>query len=361
MSASSLEDTIGLAYTLYDEKRFDDVAKVCRAVLQPSPQQFDALYLLGLVACHGGNAAMGARLIKKACSVNPKIEDYDHMTALLSQQGVRNMASIWEKRLRELHKNRAIDAFLISYPKCGRTWLRLMLGRYALAGQPGDPLELLTTTRQRPDLPTMEVSHDDYPHWKPFTTLFENKEMYRDKAVVFMVRDPRDVLVSYYFQYVKRNDRELANDREFRGDMSDFIRHDIGGIRSLVGFYNIWAENRHVPKQFKLIAYEDLHAETRGVFADMLCFLRWPDRGPEGLEDAISFGQFDHMRKLEETNALDNPRLRRPKDDDPESFKVRRGKVGGYADYLNPDDIAFINDFLDTELDDYYDMYKRRP
>jgi hypothetical protein len=28
---------------------------------------------------------------------------------------------------------------------------------------------------------------------------------------------------------------------------------------------------------------------------------------------------------------------------DPESFKVRRGKVGGFRDYLAPDDIAYID------------------
>ena len=27
---------------------------------------------------------------------------------------------------------------------------------------------------------------------------------------------------------------------------------------------------------------------------------------------------------------------------DPESFKVRRGKIGGYADYLSEEDVAFM-------------------
>ena len=358
MSKLSPEEAIGLAYSLYDQKRLGEVENVCRTVLRASPEQFDTLYLLGLCECHRGNAATGARLIKQACAVNPGINNYDHMSALLHQQGVRNMANIWKTKLREYHKINAIDAFLLSYPKCGRTWLRLMLGRYALAGRPGDPLKLLTITRQSPELPTMEVSHDDYPHWKPFTNLFENKEMYRDKMVVLLVRDPRDVLVSYYFQYVKRGDKDLANDRDFRGDLSDFIRHDIGGVRSLVKFYNIWAKNRRIPARFNLITYENLHADTRGVLVDLLRFLGWPDRGSRVLDDTISFGRFDNMRKLEETNALNNPRLLPPEDGDPEGFKIRRGKVGGYTDYLNPDDIDFINSFMNSELDDFYHMYK---
>ena len=31
---------------------------------------------------------------------------------------------------------------------------------------------------------------------------------------------------------------------------------------------------------------------------------------------------------------------------DPESFKVRRGKVGGFTDYLNGDDLAYANEAM---------------
>jgi len=35
---------------------------------------------------------------------------------------------------------------------------------------------------------------------------------------------------------------------------------------------------------------------------------------------------------------------------DPESFKVRRGKVGGYREYLSPEDLDYAADAL-RELD----------
>jgi len=37
---------------------------------------------------------------------------------------------------------------------------------------------------------------------------------------------------------------------------------------------------------------------------------------------------------------------------------VRRGKVGGYVDYLGPDDIAYMNDYLAAELDDFFAFYR---
>ena len=35
--------------------------------------------------------------------------------------------------------------------------------------------------------------------------------------------------------------------------------------------------------------------------------------------------------------------LRAGRDADPEAFKVRRGKVGGFRDYLSDDDVAWID------------------
>jgi hypothetical protein len=44
---------------------------------------------------------------------------------------------------------------------------------------------------------------------------------------------------------------------------------------------------------------------------------------------------------------------------DPESYKTRRGKVGGYVDYLTAEDIAFIdqtvNEFGCPFLRQYYE------
>ena len=47
------------------------------------------------------------------------------------------------------------------------------------------------------------------------------------------------------------------------------------------------------------------------------------------------------MKKMEASRQYD-PQLLQPGDvSDPESYKVRKGKVGGYADYLPSDDIEY--------------------
>ncbi len=114
-----------------------------------------------------------------------------------------------------------------------------------------------------------------------------------------------------------------------------------------------------MPERFHLTRYEDLHANIHGEFARLIRFFGLPDFGQDAVDDAISFGAFDNMRRLEETNALDGVWLKPPQDGDPEGFKLRRGVVGGYRHYLGGEDIAFLDDYLNTELDDFYTDYKK--
>jgi hypothetical protein len=231
-----------------------------------------------------------------------------------------------------------------------------MLGHYMLNGEAGDPLELMRLAAIRPGLPRLSISHDDYPHWKPVDEIVADKAAYRGKRVVFLVRDPRDVIVSNYFQHRKRGDSELAND-SFDGSLADFIRHPIGGIPTIVKFYNVWAASQGVPESFLLQRYEDYHAAPRAAFQALLQSLTLPELGPAALDNAVAYGKFDNMRRLEETNALNNARLMAPEDGDPEGFKTRKGKVGGYRDYLSPADVAWIDSYLRDNLAPLYRDY----
>ncbi len=56
------------------------------------------------------------------------------------------------------------------------------------------------------------------------------------------------------------------------------------------------------------------------------------------------------MQKLENAGAFDSKILRAGDTQDPESFKVRRGKIGGFEDYLSPEDQALAASAL-QELD----------
>ena len=55
----------------------------------------------------------------------------------------------------------------------------------------------------------------------------------------------------------------------------------------------------------------------------------------EEIEEAVEFAAFENLKQLERSNFFNNSRLAPRDPDDPDSFKVRRGKVGGYTDYFD--------------------------
>jgi hypothetical protein len=94
------------------------------------------------------------------------------------------------------------------------------------------------------------------------------------------------------------------------------------------------------------------------VLARSMQVLGLPKVADDVLDDAVSFGSFDNLKKIEMNDAFGHERMRPADKANPESFKVRRGKTGGYVDYLSEDEIAFVNERIETTLDSYFSIYK---
>ena len=345
------------ANSLIKSKNYRALAQLTDVILAAQPDDFFATYFRGLAAMGQSDENLGQSLIRRAESARPEVRKFGFMAPFYRHLGRPEVRSLC-KRIVTMELFSTTDAFLLSFPKCGRTWVRFMLGAYALKGGPGDPLTVVEISATDPTLTSLEISHDDNPHWKPVGDIVTNKDAYQDKKVLFLARDPRDVIVSYFFQYTLRDDKHHANDSGFNGDLSAFIRQDIGGLRSVVRYYNTWATNREVPAEFKLVTYEDLQDDVRAVLKAIIEFLGWPVYGPVILDLAAQAGEFENMQQLERTDALKNFRLQPPTDGNPEGFKVRRGVVGGFRDYLTARDISWIDDYLGGELNDLFARYK---
>jgi hypothetical protein len=248
------------------------------------------------------------------------------------------------------------DVYILSYPKCGRTWLRLMLGK-ALALHFGldsiNPLQIDEMASTNARIPTIKFTHDDQPNLKNPAELSASKAEYKGKKVIFLVRDVRDVVVSYYFELTRR---QTVNPHypPYQGNISSFLRHDQGSVDTIIRYYNLWAENRYVPAAFLLIRYEDMVENTEQELCKVLNFLDLPEVQAETIHQAVESSRFDNMRKLEESGELDSFRLQPGNKKDPESYKTRRGKVQGFVDYLSEDDIEYLNQKIKTQLSDYY-------
>ncbi|MFW6009253.1 MAG: sulfotransferase domain-containing protein, partial [archaeon] len=167
------------------------------------------------------------------------------------------------------------------------------------------------------------------------------------KKIIFLVRDPRDVVISLYFQMKKRRDK-------FDGSLEDFIFRKKGSIDSIIKFYNIWKKNRGIPKDFLLIRYEDMHKDTKKELDKTLKFigLKVDDKL---ISEAVEFAKFDNMRKMEKKNKYNSSRLKPGEKNDIESYKTRKGKVGGYKDYLSEKQICYINEKIKNKLSNFFE------
>jgi hypothetical protein len=234
---------------------------------------------------------------------------------------------------------RRCDALVVSFPKCGRTWLRMMLGT-ALSQHYGVTVRnlrrLTDADVDHPGLPRVLATHDDSPQAKPPHRVMRSKRAYAGTKVVLLVRDPRDVVVSLYFHVTRR--RRLPYD----GDLIDFVRDRVGGLASLLAFYDAWAPHL-TDDNVLLVRYEDMHVDPHRELRRMLGFLGVIDVDDAVVQRAVDDASFDRLQRLERYGSASTRALRTPSADDPESYKVRRGKIGGYRDYLGAPDIAAID------------------
>lgn len=234
----------------------------------------------------------------------------------------------------------------ISHPKSGRTWLRAMVG-HVLCGRTGlSETELLNTRvlTAAAGLPVLKWHHGGASLKSPCPRHDELRfdERFVGRSIIFVIRDPRDTLVSSYFQAVKRSESITGS----VGEIGEFIRSSERGLLKWIAFHNLWHESLPRLRSFHLVRYESMHAEPVATLRGVLEAMGLREVRDEELTSAIEFARFDNLRSLEASGRLRDGALK-PKDaSDPDSFKVRKGQVGGYHETLNEDDIAFIEDTL---------------
>lgn len=150
---------------------------------------------------------------------------------------------------------------------------------------------------------TTEFTHDcslvDKNSFYSTEQMFFDKARYRGKRIILLVRDPRDVMVSYYFQQSKR-------DKNYQGTISNFIRDDKFGIHKLLRFNSLIYENRHWAKDFMLLSYEEIQADTVGCLTKMLVFMGVVVPQPGVAEAAVAFSSFNNTKQLEKQNYWQN-------------------------------------------------------
>jgi Sulfotransferase domain len=249
----------------------------------------------------------------------------------------KRIAAVLPARVLAAYRQQRADAYLVSFPKCGRTWLRVMLGRvfqvlYELPTD-ADLVELHRLAELDSRVPCIVATHEGDPQWKAPDDIRLDDSGRQHKPVVLLVRDPRDVIVSLYHQ---RRGRHGG----YAGSLDEFLDERVGGFASLLRFYAVWAD---APEPVLVVRYEDLHARPDHELRRVLDFVGVEGVPVDVIVDAVAYGSFDHMRELEDAAAFASEKLRPGRRGDFDTYKTRRGKVAGYRDELTAEQIARLD------------------
>ena len=114
--------------------------------------------------------------------------------------------------------SRRVESFVVSFPKSGRTWLRVLLAAVEANRRGADTSTVVSEWLER-EAPTLAERSVLFTHALSANAHERTEAMSHflgyigDRRRVFLVRDPRDTIVSYFFQVTKRQrGSALAND-----------------------------------------------------------------------------------------------------------------------------------------------------
>lgn len=185
------------------------------------------------------------------------------------------------------YKFKEDDICLVAYPKSGNNFLLFLVAMllyrkkidWATKGAmiqnvSKEPIENLPS-------PHLVWSHNRYDPSYP--------------KVIYLVRDPRDIVISYYHHFQKYYRESRDFDEFFQAFME-------GKIEPGMWDTNIesWLDNQEKVKNgFLLVKYEDLLQNTSKEAKRIINFLNL-DRSEQEINEAVNWASFDNMKALEQ-------------------------------------------------------------
>ena len=159
----------------------------------------------------------------------------------------------------------------------------------------------------------------------------------RYPKVIYIVRDPRDVVLSEYYFDIKR--RAIADDFPLPEFVSRFVRGEVSH-QSGTWFENAasWFYTRRGDSRFLLVKYEALQSQAMDEMERIASFLGI-STDQERLAFAIKQSSADRMRELEKKQAHLWSSTRETRKDKP---FVRSAKSGGWKTELSESSVAEI-------------------
>lgn len=189
---------------------------------------------------------------------------------------------------------RSKDVFLVGHPKSGMTWLEFMLAHLLPRGR-RNGTTLRDLDRHVPSLAAYGPGDrlKLWPHvLRTSPRLFSTHSLFDPRLtkgrIIYLLRDPRDVIVSHHHAHTSLNPDDAP-------DLQTFTAQEVGKPDAWSEHVEGWVDNRDIA-DFCLVRYEQLLADTRTELVRMASFIQLACHDAD-INRALEAGRFDQMRR----------------------------------------------------------------
>lgn len=212
------------------------------------------------------------------------------------------------------------DVTIVGYMKSGSTWFRNLVAGVIY----GVDLELAPYKLVWDLVPNYGPKR---PYFKRYRTpmFFKSHDLPQPnfKRVVYLIRDGRDVMVSYFHHFQAMEGKDV--------DLMKIVKGKVGvpAVCKWQRHVETWLSNPY-EAQMLIIKYEDLKNDPVNALR-RFCGFAGVERDDALLQRVADKASFENMRRKEAANGMGL--LAWPHD---KAF-VRRGKIGSYKDEMPPE------------------------